>query len=236
MQKPAIILVNPQLGENIGAAARVMLNFGLDDLRLISPRDGWPNQSAVDTAKSAVKVIENAKVFSSLKDACHDITELYATTARPRDMVKNVVTPRKCAENIRKAGGRSAIMFGPERSGLSNDDIVLADSICTIPVSDEYTSLNLAQAVSIISYEWFTFADKTPEEEFDIGDLAFATKEEIAGFLSHLESELDKTDFFKIPDKKPKMLRNLSNLFIRARLTDQDVRSLRGVIRSLVGR
>ena len=159
MQKPTIILVAPQLGENIGSAARVMLNFGCKDLRIVNPRDGWPNPKAVDMSKGAKQVIYDAKIFNSLADACHDIKYLYATTARPRDMVKKVFTPKKCVQKIveaSKSGDKSAIMFGPERTGLNNDYITLADAIVSIPVSDEYASLNLAQAVSVLCYEHFS--------------------------------------------------------------------------------
>jgi len=235
--KPAIILVSPQLGENIGAAARVMLNFGIDDLRLVTPRDGWPNPKAVDMAKGAKKVIENARVFESLADATFDINHLYATTARTRDMIKPTLTAKKTAQDIishSNSGERSAIMFGPERTGLENEHITLAEAITYIPVAPEYTSLNLAQAVSITCYEWFSAGDDTPEQIVDIGNLKQASKEELAHLFKHLESELDNTDFFKLPDKRPKMVNNIRNIFSRANLTDQEVRTLRGIIRSLV--
>jgi len=230
---PAIILISPQLGENIGAAARVMLNFGLTDLRIVTPRDGWPNPKAVDMAKGAKEVIKNAQVFDSLAEATTDINRLYATTARPRDMIKPVVTPRKCAEEITTNAQRSAIMFGPERSGLNNDDITLADAIAAIPVAPIYTSLNLAQAIAIMCHEWFSAKDETAAKEMELGNYGLAPKNEIANFFEHLESELDKTDFFKVEDKRPKMVRNIRNIFSRADLTDQEVRTLRGVIKSL---
>lgn len=230
---PSIILISPQMGENIGAAARVMMNFGISDLRIVTPRDGWPNPKAVDMAKGAKEIIKKAQIFDSLKDALADINRLYATTARPRDMVKEVVTARKCAEEISSNDGKSAIMFGPERTGLENDDISLADAIVTIPVSPEYTSLNLAQAVSITCYEWFAYNDGSPAAAIDLGKSKAASKQEIAHMFEHLEAELDKTDFFKVPDKRPKMVVNIRNIFSRAHLTDQDVRTLRGIIKSL---
>lgn len=236
MANPSIILISPQLGENIGAAARVMLNFGLNDLRIVTPRDGWPNPKAVDMAKGAKSVVQSAQIFESLKDATHDIHKLYATTARPRDLVKTVITPRKCAFEITKSASKqenSAIMFGPERSGLANDELVLADSIATIPVGPEYTSLNLAQAISIMCYEWFSANDKTPQEDLSYGKSKSASKEEVINMFEHLESELDKSDFFKIKDKRPKMVHNIRNMFARAKLSDQDVRTLRGIIKSL---
>ncbi len=234
--KPAIILISPQMGENIGAAARVMLNFGITDLRIINPRDGWPNPKAVDMAKGAKKVIEDAKIFTSLAEATTDIHRLYATSARTRYMIKPVITSRKCIEEINNnaaKGSKSAIMFGPERTGLENDDITLADAITYIPVGPEYTSLNLAQAVSIMCYEWFSSNDETPPVSLDLGTSKPATKDEIAKMFEHLESELDKTEFFKVADKRPKMVRNIRNLFMRADLTDQDVRTVRGIIKSL---
>ncbi|MCE3233250.1 MAG: rRNA methyltransferase [Rickettsiaceae bacterium] len=224
------------MGENIGAAARVMLNFGITDLRLVNPRDGWPNPKAEDMAKSAKQVIDNAQVFLSLADAAHDIQRLYATTARPRDMVKTVVTPRKCAEEIHKneqIGEKCAIMFGPEQSGLDNEDIAMADAIVTIPVSPLYTSLNLAQAVSLLCYEHFTFSDATSPEKLELGKYGLASKLEITKMLEHLELELDNTHFFKAEDKRPGMVKNIRNMFIRANLTEQDVRTLRGIIKSL---
>jgi tRNA/rRNA methyltransferase len=224
------------MGENIGAAARVMLNFGVTDLRIVNPRDGWPNPKAIDMAKSARQVIDNAQIFSSLAEAAHDIHKLYATTARPRDMVKTVVTPRKCAEEIHQHSQndeKSAIMFGPEQSGLDNDDIVFSDAIVTIPVAPLYTSLNLAQAVSILCYEWFAANDTTPIKKLELGKYGAATKEDINSLFEHLEQELDNSGFFSTPDKRPKMVRNIRNIFIRANLTEQDTRTLRGLIKSL---
>jgi len=233
--KPAIILISPQLGENIGAAARAMHNFGLDDLRLVNPRDGWPNRDAIDVARNAVKILEGTKIYSNLKDAVADINFLYATTARPRDMVKPVVTPRICAKKIwsNGAGIKTAIMFGPERTGMSNDDIILADSIVTIPVSIENTSLNLAQAVSLLCYEWFAYGSEKPEEYLEIGESSPATKSEINMLLEHLELELNKGRFFSSSKMRPRMLRNLSNIFTRNKLTIQEVKTMRGVISCL---
>ncbi len=214
-----------------------MHNFGLDDLRLVSPRDGWPNQSAMEVARNAGCILEKVKVFDSLKEALHDIHFLYATTARPRDMVKNVITPRITANYIRQNSlnsQKSAIMFGPERTGMNNDDIILADSIVTIPVSDENTSLNLAQAVSVLCYEWFTAGSSNEEPIFKIGKSDFATKSEINLLLEKLENELDKKNFFH-PAMRGRMLRNLNNIFTRNNLTSQEVKTLRGVIGSLTG-
>lgn len=239
MKKPAVILIAPQMGENIGSAARVMLNFGVKDLRIVNPRDGWPNPKAVDMAKGAKQIIHDAQIFTSLADACHDIKHLYATTARPRDMVKTVITPRKCAEKIvhnSKTEAKSAIMFGPERTGLHNDDITLSDAIVAIPVSEEYASLNLAQAVSVLCYEYFSIIDDSPAEKIDFGRSAAATKKELDNLFEHLEQELDSSGFFKVDHKKEKMSQNIRNMFLRSDLTDQDVRTLRGIIKSLTNK
>lgn len=227
------------MGENIGACARAMQNFGLDDLRLVTPRDGWPNRDAVDVARNAKVILDNVKVFSSVKKAVADIHKLYATTARPRFMVKDTITPDICGANLRSysaSGHKCGVMFGPERTGMSNDDIILADSIVTIPVSDENTSLNLAQAASVICYEWFAGGHNRKVEKSAAAETDMAEKAEISLFLETLESELDKKGYFKQPDIKQKMVRNLNNIFTRTNLTSQEVRSLRGVVRYLVGK
>ena len=241
MTRPAIILVAPQLGENIGATARAMLNFGIDDLRIVNPRDGWPNPKAEDMSKGAISVIENARIFESLADAAHDINRLYATTARPRDMVKPIITPEDCAQNIMQnaeAGEKSAIMFGPERSGLNNDDLTLCDSIVIIPVSEVYGSLNLAQAVVLMCYEYFKLngddiikLEKNIHENDEVAD-----KAELASMFCHLEQELDNSGFFRVEDKRKKMVYNIRNIFSRNELTTQEVRTLRGIIKSLTKR
>lgn len=233
---PAIILVEPQMGENIGAAARVMLNFGLKDLRIVNPRDGWPNPKAIDMAKGAISVLESAKIYNCITNAIDDIHYVYATTARPREMVKPVISARKCGEDMFlafKSAQQSALLFGRERSGLTNDEISYADAITIIPVFHEYTSLNIAQAVSILSYEWFVAQDSSPDYEVDFGNAAPAPKADIVRFFEHLEFELDNNGFFKTNTIRPKMVRNIRNMFVRAALTDQDVRTLRGIISSL---
>lgn len=233
----AIILARPQLGENIGACARVMCNFNLSDLRIIAPRDGWPNEKALDMAKSAKHIIEKATIYETLEEALSDIEFLYATTVRPRYMVKPVYTPRKAIDEIYKhAHHKSAILFGPERSGLSNDEIALANAIITVPVGSEYDSLNLAQAVAIMAYEHFMIAQNAPHDHMPLGNTHFASRKDIAHLLNHLEEELDNSGFFFVPQKREHMRRNIRNLFARTHLTDQDVRTLRGIIRSLAHR
>lgn len=234
---PAIILVRPQIGENIGAAARVMLNFGLTDLRIIAPRDGWPNEKATNMAKKAVSVIENAKIYDNLTDACHDITKLYATSARQRYMIKPEFSAKHCIEDIINFGesNKSAIMFGQENNGLSNEDINLADAIVTIDVAPIYSSINLAQAVAIICYECYINNNKQNIEDSKtrLGNAKLANKQELAGLMKHLSEELDQTNFFQEASKHKKMLININNIFARANLTDQEIRTLHGVISAL---
>ncbi len=235
---PAIILVRPQLGENIGAAARVMANFGLRELRLVAPRDGWPNLKAEDMAVGS-PALKNTKIYKTVKAAIADLQMVFATTARPRDMVKPEYTPRSAllllpfAEEDWEGGTRTGILFGPERSGLTNDEIALADAIITIPVEQAFSSINLAQAVAVMCYEWQALETKNQKSEKNKS----APKKELVGLLEQLEKELDRKGFFApVPKKRPVMLRNLLNIFTRAGLTGQEIRTLRGVIRFLVGK
>lgn len=244
---PTVVLVNPQLGENIGTAARAMANFGLHDLRLVEPRDGWPNEKAVTASSGAHWIIDKATVHATLADAVKDAHYVYATTARPRGMTKEVITPEQAGEDMRMRmarGEKLAILFGRERWGLSNDEVSMADVIITAPVNPAFASINIAQAVLLVGYEWFkdqaqTLGQQTPElaalegPGLQTPDTRPATKEELEGFIGHLERELDTAGFFKTDDKKPGMLRNIRNLFARAELTEQEVRSLRGIVSSL---
>jgi tRNA/rRNA methyltransferase len=244
---PVVVLVNPQLGENIGTAARAMANFGLHELRLVEPRDGWPNEKAVTSSSGAHWIIEQATVHENLADALKDTNYVYATTARPRGMIKEVITPEQAGHDMRARIGRGetiALMFGRERWGLNNDEVSLADAIVTAPVNPAFASINIAQAVLLMGYEWFkgqaeTLGQQTPElaaldgPGLQTPDTRPATKEELYGFLDHLERELDAAGFFKTADKKPGMVRNIRNLFSRAELTEQEVRSLRGIVSSL---
>ncbi|HEX7776233.1 MAG TPA: RNA methyltransferase [Parvibaculum sp.] len=236
---PVIVLVAPQLGENIGTAARAMLNFGLTDLRLVAPRDGWPNPRARSAASGADIVIDGARVFEATAAAVSELDYVIATTARPRDMVKPVLTPETAAAKLREviAGGRKAgVLFGPERTGLTNDDVVLADAVMMVPVNPAFASLNLAQAVLLLGHEWFKAADATPAERMDYLETRPATKEELLGFFEHLEGELDRFGFLKPPEKRPSMIRNLRNMFQRAAMTEQEVRTMRGVVAALTRR
>jgi len=231
---PAIILVGPQMGENIGAVARAMANFGLDDLRLVAPRDGWPNPAALAMAAGADAVLEAARVYRATDDAIGDLHHIYATTARGRDMLKPVVPPAQAAGDMRAAaaaGRQVGVLFGPERSGLNNDDVCLAGTVISIPVNPAFASLNLAQAVLLVAYEWFTGQARAAPPDF--GPPASAG--ELVGLFEHLEGALAAAGFFYPPEKRPAMVRNLRNMWQRAGLLEQDVRTLRGVIRALAG-
>lgn len=234
--QPSIILVRPQLGQNIGMAARAMANFGLGDLRIVAPREGWPNEWAIKAASGADWVLEDARLFDTVAEAAAGIHYLVATTARLRDMLKPVVTAEAAATAMRAKsaqGLRCGILFGPERSGLENDDVTLAQAVLRIPVDARFTSINLAQAVLLAGYEWFKAADVTPPEFFDPGNTWPASNAELVGLFEHLERELDVAGFLFPPEKRPAMARNLRNIFMRAGLMEADVRALRGVVTSL---
>jgi tRNA/rRNA methyltransferase len=235
---PAVILVEPQLGENIGTAARAMLNCGLTDLRLVRPRDGWPSEKARSAASGADVVIDGARLFDSVEAAIADLRHLFATTARERHMMKRVVTPRAAAVEMRRhvaAGEPCGLLFGPERAGLVNDHVALADAVLAVPLNPAYSSLNLAQAVLVIGYEWYTAGDATPPEQVPDDISPPATKQELVEFFRHLEEELDRTGFLNGAEKRPSTVRNLRNVFQRAGLTEQEVRTLHGVVSSLAG-
>ncbi len=235
---PEIILVRPQIGENIGTAARAMLNCGLTRLRLVKPREAWPNEKAVAASSGATAVLDGAKLFPTTREAVADLTRLYATTARPRDMVKPVFSPRAAAREMRACiagGGRVGILFGAERSGLENDDVALADAIIEVPMNPDFSSLNLAQAVLICAYEWRLAepADDAAGARRGRPRARPAAKEELVGLFEHLEAELDRAGFLYPPEKRPRMVRNIRNLFARADLTEQEVKTLRGIVASL---
>jgi tRNA/rRNA methyltransferase len=233
-EAPAVILVAPQLGENIGMAARAMLNCGLTDLRLVRPRDGWPSAAAVANSAGAAVVIDNTRVFASTAEAIADLTLVYAATARDRAMTKRVVTPGEAARELRTAQGhKCGVLFGGEAKGLHNDDIALADHVITAPLNPAFSSLNLAQAVLIVAWEWQMAASAAPASEMRIPeDTRPATKDEMLGLFEHLEGALDQSGFFHVREKRPIMARNLRNLLQRAQPTEQEVRTLRGVIKS----
>ena len=233
---PAIILCEPQLGENIGTTARAMANFGLTDLRLVNPRDGWPNERAVAAASRADHVIERVRVFPSLDAAIADLSLVLATTARQRDLQKPVYGPEEAAQRIvsHVSDGRGAgLLFGRERWGLYNEEISLATAIVTFPVEAAFASLNIAQAVLLMSYEWRQQYDGGETLPFSGGLEPPAAREELLGLFGHLEETLDRSGFFKTDDKRPTMVQNLRAMFTRADLSSQEIRTLRGVISSI---
>ena len=236
---PAIVLVAPQLGENIGAAARAMLNGGLTDLRLVRPREPWPNPRALAAASGADAVVDSARLFDRVADAVADLTHLYASTARVRAMVKPVVTPREAVAQMRAlapAGAGCGILFGPERTGLDNDDVAIADAVLTVPLNPSYASLNLGQAVMLVAYEWYQSGlQAPPPDRFDRGQRP-ATRHELHELFQHLEDELERSRFLQLPHMRPVMVRNLRNMLTRAGLTRQEVKTLHGVVTSLSGR
>ena len=235
---PAIILVEPQLGENIGTAARAMANCGLSDLRLVRPRDGWPSEKAVAAASGADAVLDQARLFPSVEAAIGDLTHVYAATARDRYMVKRELTPRAAAAEMRgflDAGESCGVLFGPERTGLVNDHIALTDTVLTVPLNPAFSSLNLAQAVLLIGYEWFTAHTAPPPEILHTGHSRPANKAELIRFFEHFEEALDASGFLRHPDKRPSLTRNLRNLFQRAGCTEQELRTLHGVITAFMG-
>lgn len=264
MSAPVIILVAPQLGENIGMCARAMLNCGLRDLRLVQPRDGWPNPGARAAASGALEVLEAATVWPDTRAAVADLAFVYATTGRDREMVTRVLTPRMAAQDMRmrlfdtgshdpSGAARCGVLFGGERSGLGNEDVSLADSVISVPLNPRFRSLNLAQAVLLIGYEWFqTCTDEsspvTTEEEA-AGEAQetteatgahiryhrsrVATKGELNIFLDRLFAGLDAGDFFRAPDLRPTVTRNLRNFFQRSGASEQELRTLHGVIEAL---
>lgn len=242
MTPPCVILVEPQLDQNIGKVARAMLNFGLTDLRLVRPQTEWHNETARRLSAGAESVLENARAFDDLMAASFDLHHLYATTARPRDMIKEVLSPREVApriyEDIQTRGERVGLLFGPERCGLENQDIALSKAVITVPLNPEFSSLNLAQAVVLVAYEYFQAqvsavpdaAAPTPTLDEDPP----ATKEELQGFLGQLDQELEKSGYFRAAHRRAMMTQSLHNMFSRMDYTSQEVRTLRGVVAALV--
>ena len=234
---PAFILVNPQLAVNIGTAARAMLNCALGDLRLVAPRNGWPNDKAVPAAAGADTLLDAAKLYGSTARAVADLNYIVATTARERYMAKPVLTPREAAKDLRArvaAGQKCGVLFGPERMGLVNDDLALADALVRIPLNPGFSSMNLAQSVMILAYEWYQAGDATPGREERYGQSKPADKDKLLNFFAMLEKELDESGFLRVAEKRPSMVRNIRNMFQRAGLTDQEVRTLHGMVACLV--
>ena len=230
---PVIVLVRPQLGENIGKAARAMLNFGLTEMRLVAPRDGWPNPSAGPAAAGADIVLEQAQVFETLAEAIADCSAVYATTVRKRGLVKPVVTPEEAAQEMHAAPGRAAILFGPERAGLETDDVAVARKILTVPINPEFGSLNLAQAVILVAYEWSKHVALESPPKVDLDPPA--PQQELDGLIGHLEAMLDDAGYFFPPDRVPATKRTLRSVLTKPSWNANEVRTMRGVLSALEG-
>lgn len=232
--KPVIVLVRPQLGENIGKAARAMLNFGLTEMRLVTPRDGWPNPSAGPAAAGADEVLEKAQVFETLAEAVADCANVYATTVRKRGVTKPVVTPEEAAREVYAAQGRSAYVFGPERSGLETEDVALARAILTVPINPEFASLNLAQAVILCAYEWSKGADLAQPTVEEI--LPPAPQEELEGMIGQFEVLLEPTNYFFPESRAASTRRTLRNMLTKPGWNSLEIRTMRGVLSALGGK
>ena len=231
VQQPAIVLVRPQLGENIGKAARAMLNFGLTEMRLVSPRDGWPNPSAGPAASGADVVLENAQVFETTADAVADCAHVYATTVRKRGVTKPVLTPEQAAREIPQQPGRSAFLSGPERSGLETEDVALARTIVTAPINPQFGSLNLAQAVILVAYELSKSADLAVPTEEEL--LPPAPQEELEGLIGHLEGMLEPRGYYFPESRAEATRRTLRGVLTKPGWNHLEVRTLRGVLSTL---
>jgi tRNA/rRNA methyltransferase len=233
---PVFVLVAPQMGENIGATARAMWNFGLDRMRLVAPRDGWPNPRAVAMASGAGRVLDAVQVNATTAEACADLDLVLATTARPRDLTKLVLTPERAMVEARAAiagGGRVGVLFGPERAGLENAEIARANAVVTVPVNPAFGSLNLGQCALLMAYEWMRAGDATAPAELSLAGTRRASSIEIDRLQAHLVERLDAVGFFFPEHKRPSMLINLQNMLRRAPLTYSDVRTLHGIVRAL---
>lgn len=236
-QTPSLILVRPQMGENIGAAARAMLNFGLEHMRLVAPRDGWPNPAATAMASGASKVLDHAGVFPDVPAALETFDYVYATTARGRGLVKPVLTPETAmaeARSLIQSGKKVAVLFGPERAGLENEDIQHANAIITVPVNPEFYSLNLAQCVLLTAYEWARQGSDAPGARLELAGTDMASAIEIQKLGDHFEEKLEDAGFFYPPEKAPHMKLNLRNMFSRWVMTRSEVQTLHGILRQLV--
>lgn len=234
---PIIVLVAPQMGENIGTTARAMLNCGFTQLRLVNPRDGWPNERAIACCSGAHLVLDNVEIFDTVDEAIADCHYVFATTARMRDMNKPVLTPTQMATQYHTelTNQKTAILFGCERTGLENGDVAKADAVLNIPLNPDFSSLNLAQAVLLVTYQWFSQID-LEQTDLDMPDRdkdTPATKEQFTFLLSRLENELDKSGFFKTPELKPKVLSNIQTMLGNANLSEQEIQTFHGIIGAL---
>lgn len=237
---PAIILVEPQLGQNIGMVARAMANFGLAELRLVNPRDGWPSSEAERAASGAIHVIEGARVFATLNEAIADLDWVLATTARPRDMIKPVLGPDEAAGDLRRRfnnGGKCGVLFGRERWGLNNEEIARCDAIVTYPVNPAFASLNIAQAVLLLAHEWMKTSGADPaRDRFERQETSPAPRGMLEELADHLESALDAAGYFYPADRRERMALTVRNILVNMQLSEQEVQTLRGVVAALEGR
>jgi tRNA/rRNA methyltransferase len=230
---PIIVLVRPQLGQNIGKAARAMLNFGLTELRLVAPRDGWPNPDAGPAASGADAVLEQARVFATTEEALADCAHVFASTVRRRDLVMPVIGPEQMSDEIAASPGRSAILFGPERSGLETEEVALANAIVTVPINPEFGSLNLAQAVILLAYEWsrrssLAVPPAKPLEEP-------ATHGEVEGLIGQLDEALVAKGYFHPPSRTQATRNTIRTIFTKTGWSSREVKAVRGILRALVG-
>lgn len=235
--QPAFVLIRPQMGENIGGAARAMWNFGLDRMRIVDPRDGWPNQRAVAMASGAGRLLDEAGLYDTTQDALADCDYVFATTARARGLTKPIVTPERAMQITREkiaAGQKVAVMFGPERSGLENEDIAKANAIINVPVNPEFASLNLAQCVLLTSYEWRRDTVESVAETMEMAKTEWAPQIEVEKLAEHYEARLETANFFFPPTKAEGMKINLRNFWSRMPMTRADVQMLHGVLRQMV--
>ncbi|WP_104018878.1 RNA methyltransferase [Roseovarius nitratireducens] len=235
--QPAFVLVRPQMGENIGAAARAMWNFGLDRMRLVAPRDGWPNPTAGAMASGAGRLLDEAGLFDDVAGAIGDCQYVMATTARARGMTKPVLSPERAMQEAARriaAGERVAMLFGPERAGLENDDVARANALVNVPVNPEFPSLNLAQCVLLCAYEWRRATAEVVAERVDMAGADWAERQEIERLANHYEERLETAGFFFPEHKAARMRRNLRNMWSRMPLTRADVRMLHGIMRQMV--
>ncbi len=234
MNEPIIVLVRPQLGQNIGKAARAMLNFGLTELRLVAPRDGWPNPDAGPAASGADVVLEQAKLFETVEAAIGDCAMVYASTVRRRDLVKPAVGPEEMAREMLASAGRSAILFGPERAGLESDDVALATKIVTVPINPEFGSLNLAQAVILLAYEWSRGAELAQPTVKDMEPPA--PQEDLEGLIGHLVNDLKAAGYFYPPERAYVTRHMIRSIMSKPSWSSREIKAVRGMVRALTSR
>lgn len=233
---PVVILVRPQLADNIGACARAMANGGLFHLRLVAPRDGWPQPKAWRNSSGAHRILDEAAVFASTQEAVADLHHVFATCPRPRHIIKPVLTARGAAAELHEIcsrGLRVGLLFGPERAGLDNDDMAQADTLVRYPLNPAFMSLNLAQAVMVLAYEWWMTGESTPPRALMTNETGVATKRELENFLTHLVDQLDACGFLRNLPKRPGMVRNIRHFFQRGEVTEQELRTLHGIVTEL---